>query len=171
MDARRLLVAFMAMSLCASAASAESLVERGKYLVTIMGCGDCHTPGALRGKPDVTRALSGSDVAFAIPGRGVFYGRNLTSDKKTGLGDWTVDQIIIAFTTGVRPDGRQLARSMPYMGFASLNAADAQAIAVYLKSLPPIENAVPGPFAADQIAPGLVSAVMPGPVYATLPKP
>ena len=171
MDARRRLATVMAVSFWASAASAESLIERGKYLVTVMGCGDCHTPGALHGKPDTAHALSGSDVGFAIPGRGVFYGRNLTSDKKTGLGDWSEDQIIIAFTTGVRPDGRQLAPSMPYKGFASLNAADAQAIAAYLKSLPPVENAVPGPFGPGQTTPGLVSAVMPGPVYANLPKP
>ena len=45
-----------------------SQVERGKYLVTIAGCSDCHTPGYFLGKPDFSRTLGGSDVGFAIPG-------------------------------------------------------------------------------------------------------
>ena len=60
---------------------------RGRYLVTIAGCSDCHTPGALLGAPDMKRYLGGSDVGFAIPGPGVFVGENLTPDKDTGLGE------------------------------------------------------------------------------------
>ena len=56
-------------------------VARGRYLVTIAGCSDCHTPGALLGSPDMKRYLGGSDVGFAIPGAGVFVGENLTPDK------------------------------------------------------------------------------------------
>ena len=46
------------------AARAETPVERGLYLVTITGCNDCHTPGALFGKPDKAKLLAGSDVGF-----------------------------------------------------------------------------------------------------------
>ena len=41
-------------------AAADPQVDRGKYLVTTMGCNDCHTPGGLF-NPDMTRMLSGND--------------------------------------------------------------------------------------------------------------
>ncbi len=50
------------------AARAETPVERGLYLVTITGCDDCHTPGALFGKPDKAKLLAGSDVGFGGSG-------------------------------------------------------------------------------------------------------
>jgi hypothetical protein len=99
-------------------AAAQTQVERGKYFVTIMGCSDCHTPGSFLGHPDMARFLGGSDVGFSIPGLGVFPGRNLTPDPETGLGKWTTQQVVTAFTTGVRPDGRILAPIMPYEDFA-----------------------------------------------------
>src|SRR5580658_9352127 len=67
----------------------EAQVARGRYLVTIAGCSDCHTPGALIGAPDMKRYLAGSDIGFSIPGLGVFVGQNLTPDKETGIGSWT----------------------------------------------------------------------------------
>jgi mono/diheme cytochrome c family protein len=153
------------------AAAAENDVARGKYMVSLMGCTDCHTPGHFLGKEDASRFLGGSEVGFAIPGLGVFYGPNLTSDKDTGLGNWTEAQIITALTTGKRPDGRMLAPSMPWRGFANLTKADAEAIAAYLKSLPPIKNKVPGPFGPTQTPTSFVMTVQPGDVYAGLPKP
>jgi mono/diheme cytochrome c family protein len=121
-------------------------IERGKYLTTIGGCTDCHTPGHFLGKPDMAKYLGGSDVGFEIPGLGTFVGPNLTPDKETGLGNWTDDQIVAAITTGKRPDGRMLAPAMPYMGLQALTRDDALAIAAYLKSLPAVKNKVPGPF-------------------------
>jgi len=143
----KLLLAAAAMLGGSSAALAdEDQVARGKYLVIIGGCNDCHTPGALLGKPDFSRALGGSEVGFAIPGLGVFAGRNLTPDKETGLGAWTDDQIISAMTAGIRPDGRRLAPIMPWQALSHLTSDDAHAIVAYLKSLPAVKNAVPGPF-------------------------
>ncbi len=133
-----------ASSTTASAASTEA--ERGKYMVTFGGCNDCHTPGYFFGKPDQARFLGGSDVGFEIPGLGVFVGRNITPDNETGIGKWTEDQIITALQTGVRPDGRVLAPIMPWHAFANLTKDDARAIAVYLKTVKPVKNAIPGPF-------------------------
>jgi mono/diheme cytochrome c family protein len=146
-------------------------IARGKYLVTIGGCNDCHTPGALLGKPDFSRALSGSEVGFAIPGLGVFAGPNLTPDKETGLGDWTDDQIISAVTVGVTPDGRRLAPIMPYAALSHLSSDDAHAIVAYLRSLPPVKNAVPGPFGPKETPTTLVFVIVPGEVFAKLPAP
>src|ERR1022692_3438849 len=108
-----------------NANGAETQVERGKYLVSVIPCNDCHTPGTFLGKPDMARFLGGSEVGFDVPGLGTFYGPNLTPDKETGLGNWTRDQIVTAITTGKRPDGRELAPVMPWHAFASLRKADA----------------------------------------------
>jgi mono/diheme cytochrome c family protein len=143
----------------AGAADSE-LVERGKYLVTIASCTDCHTPGHFLGKPDLTRRLGGSEVGFEIPGLGVFYGPNLTPDEATGLGRWSERDIITAIRTGKRPDGRMLAPIMPWAGLATLTESDAQAIAAYLKSLPPVKNKVPGPFGPGEVPTSFVMKIV-----------
>jgi mono/diheme cytochrome c family protein len=117
-----------------------------QILVKLGGCNDCHTPGYFLGKPDTARFLGGSDVGFEVPGLGTFVGRNLTPDKDTGLGNWTKEEIITAFQTGVRSDGRVLGPPMPWRSYAGLTQSDANAIAEYLRSLPPVQQAIPGPF-------------------------
>jgi mono/diheme cytochrome c family protein len=169
--ARFMILVVMAALSVSVAQAADPQLERGKYLVRIMGCTDCHTPGHFLGHPDGAKYLGGSDVGFGIPNVGVFVGPNLTSDKETGLGKWSFKQIVTAITTGVRPDGRMLAPIMPWRGFAGLTPADAEAIAAYLKSTPPVSNKVPGPFAANDTPTVMVMSILPGPVYAGLPKP
>jgi len=154
------------MTLCAAMlgavpAVAETPVERGAYIATIAGCGDCHTPGYFLGQPDMEHPLSGSDVGFEIPGLGVFHGPNLTPEAETGLGAWSEDQIVTAFRTGVRPDGRILAPAMPWRGYAAMTDDDAYAVAAYLKSLAPVSNKVPGPFGPTEASPGFVMRVIP----------
>jgi len=146
-------------------------VARGKYLVTMGGCNDCHTSGYFFGKPDMAHQLGGSDVGFAIPGLGVFVGPNLTPDKATGLGNWSTQQIVAALTTGKLPDGRILAPIMPWRALSHLTHADALAIAAYLKSLPPVSHKVAGPFGPDEKVTVFVMSVQPPGVYNNLPKP
>jgi mono/diheme cytochrome c family protein len=131
-------------------AADPAAVARGKYLVTVAGCHDCHTPGYFLGKPDMARYLGGSDVGFELPGLGTFVGPNLTPDKETGLGGWTDAQVIAALQTGARPDGRMLAPIMPYHAFANLTPDDAQAIVAFLRSVPPVQHKVEGPFGPSQ---------------------
>jgi len=131
---------------------ARAQVARGKYLVQLAGCTDCHTPGHLLGKPDMARFLGGSDVGFEMPGLGIFVGPNLTPDNGTGLGSWTSDEIVTAIQTGVRPDGRILASVMPWRAYAGLTKSDAAAIVEYVRSLPPVINKVPGPLSLDEKA-------------------
>jgi mono/diheme cytochrome c family protein len=168
----RLIFAVAAVLSCIGAASAETPVQRGQYLVTIAGCNDCHTPGAMLGQPDGKRVLGGSDVGFGDPASGVWIGGNLTPDKETGLGEWTTQEIVTAFTTGVRPDGRVLSAIMPWPALSHLSPDDARAIAAYLQSLPPVSHAVPGPFKAGE-TPSVpyVSAVIPTAQYMALPRP
>jgi mono/diheme cytochrome c family protein len=154
----------------AAARAADPRVQRGEYLVRIIGCGDCHTAGTFLGHPDLAHYLGGSNVGFSVPNMGVFVGSNLTPDDATGLGKWSLAQIVTAITTGVRPDGRMLAPIMPWRGFSNLTPDDAQAIALFLKSLPPVSNSVPGPFGPHDTPSVLVMTIVPGEEYARLPK-
>lgn len=65
-------MAMTAGAMIVSAKAADPQVARGQYLVRIMGCTDCHTPGHFLGHPDMSHFLAGSDVGFGIPGLGVF---------------------------------------------------------------------------------------------------
>lgn len=134
-------------------AAADERVKRGAYLAAIMDCTGCHTPGALRGKPDPARALAGSDVGFEIPGLGIFYPPNLTPDRETGLGKWSAAEIVAAIRTGARPDGRVLVPVMPYHSYSKLTDTDADALVAYLKSLKPIRNQAPAITGPGQKAP------------------
>jgi len=136
-------------------------IARGKYLVTLAGCNDCHTPGHFFGKPDATRELAGSDVGFEVPGVGVVAGPNLTPDHETGLGRWTAKQIATAIRSGVRPDGRVLSSVMPWPALAKLTQADTDAMVAYLQQLPPIKNKVPGPLRVGEPAPISTWKLMP----------
>lgn len=138
----------------------EAQIERGRYLVQIAGCSDCHTPGHFLGQPDSARFLGGSDVGFEIPGVGIFYGPNLTPDA-TGLGTWTAEQIVDAIRTGTTPEGRGLVPVMPWPNLSALSDEDAYAIAAYLQSLDPVSNHVPGPIPPGEPAPLFVMRVVP----------
>jgi len=152
----------------ASALADEAQIARGRYLVVIAGCSDCHTPGALIGAPDMKRYLGGSDIGFAIPGQGVFVGQNITPDQATGIGNWTDSQIVTAIREGKTPEGRQLSGVMPYFALSHLTDDDALAIAAFLKSLPPVSNQVV-PYKPNEKVPIAVSAVLPPDVYNALP--
>lgn len=159
------LLRWSALWLCLGAGSIAradaSAIERGRYLVELMQCSNCHTPGALLGRPDRNAYLAGSDIGWEMPRLGIFYGPNLTPDAATGLGDWTEADIIAAMREGRRPDGRLLAPSMPSRSFAVLSDDDAAAIARYLKSLPPITRDRTGPFGPGQAATGFIVRIVP----------
>jgi mono/diheme cytochrome c family protein len=152
----------LGFGLVTAGSAQQSQAERGKYLVTLGSCTDCHTPGYFFGKPDLARYLGGSEVGFEIPELGVFHGPNLTPDNETGIGNWTVAQIVTALQTGKRPDGRELAPIMPWRAFANMTKDDTTAIAVFLKSIPPVKNKVPGPFGPNDKATEFVMKVVPG---------
>ena len=153
----------------AASALAQDPIARGKYLTTFGGCTDCHTPGYFFGKPDEKRHLAGSEVGFEIPGLGVFHGPNLTPDKETGLGNWSIQDIVTALQTGVRPDKRILAPIMPWKALAQLTKDDANAIAAYLRSIPAVKNKVPGPFGPTDKPTSFVMKIVP-PAGAPAPK-
>ena len=152
-----------------SAASNAGSVERGRYLVSIMGCNDCHTPlkmGSKGPEPDLARFLSGhpeqmgplpattaqgpwlwsgaaTNTAFSGPW-GVSYAINLTPDRNTGLGIWTEDMFVQAIRTGKHMGtSRDILPPMPWMALRTASDEDLKAIYAYLRSLKPIVNHVP----------------------------
>jgi mono/diheme cytochrome c family protein len=152
----------------------QKLIKRGLYLVTAVGCNDCHTPWKMGPKgpaPDMTRMLSGHPQDMAMPPMpltapgpwmgafaatmtawggpwGVSFTRNLTPDKETGLGDWTAQNFIATMRTGKRMGkGRDILPPMPVQAFTHMTDDDLNAIFAYLQSIPAIKNRVPEPIA------------------------
>lgn len=128
--------------------NAES-VARGEYLVELLGCGACHTDGALIGEPDMRKSLAGSDIGIAYTNPlenrnpGIVFGPNLTPDRDTGIGRWTDNEIAEAVRSGLGRHGPRRILVMPWQGYAKISDEDAWAIVSYLRSLEPVENLVP----------------------------
>jgi mono/diheme cytochrome c family protein len=123
-------------------------VARGEYLTTILGCGGCHTEGALLGR-QTGPWLAGSrvGVAWSNPESGdhpaIVFPANLTPDRATGLGAWSEREIARAIRTGMGHSHEMLIPVMPWPNYSLLDRDDARAIAAYLKSLPPVERKIP----------------------------
>ena len=124
------------------AASGETLVERGAYLVTTIGaCGNCHTPRDKTGRVIPGMALAGG-FEFDDTPIGHVVGPNITPDPETGIGKWTEAQIVTALRDGTRPDGTIIGPPMPIRAYRQLSDHDAAAIAAYLRSLKPVRHAM-----------------------------
>lgn len=110
--------------------------NRGAYLVEGLGhCGACHTPSNFLGAAEADRHLQG----------GVFphwYAPSLVGDKRTGLGDWTEEQIVSFLKTGQTKDGVAYGPmgEVVHYSTSAMSDGDLKAIAVYLKSLPATKN-------------------------------
>jgi mono/diheme cytochrome c family protein len=178
------LAATIVTAACSGGASAHTQharVERGKYLVTVGGCNDCHTPlkmGAKGPEPDMSRMLSGhpdsfpitagtapvsdkwmmtaaaSGTAFSGPW-GVSFAANLTPDQNTGIGIWTEDMFMKTLRTGRHMGvSREILPPMPWFNYGEMTDADLKAVYAYLRTIPPVHNrvATPLPAAAPQVA-------------------
>jgi mono/diheme cytochrome c family protein len=154
--ARRLPICVILLLACPAFASAAEPqpdatdVARGEYLVKILACGRCHTEGYLTGQNATGPHLAGSMIGIAYSGYqgendqpGIVFPRNLTPDPETGIGSWSKDDIVRALTTGMSPGGHQNLPVMPSANYATLDAADLQAIAAYLKSIPAVSRKIP----------------------------
>jgi mono/diheme cytochrome c family protein len=153
--------------------SQTEMVKRGEYLVTAIGCDDCHSPkrmGAqgpelipelrLSGYPaerpvpkiDTTALkngwmLFGPDLTIAAGPWGVSFAANISSDG-TGIGNWSESNFITAIRSGKAKgleNGRPMLPPMPWPNFAKLTDEDLKSILAYLKTTPPVKNIVPAP--------------------------
>jgi mono/diheme cytochrome c family protein len=114
------------------------LTARGEYIVrNVAVCGHCHAQNPKN--PD--GPLSGG-MEFKNWRIGTVRASNLTPDNETGLGAWSEAEIVRAIRNGEDRAGHLLTPVMPYEWFHDMSDADALAVARYLKSLPPVRNAV-----------------------------
>ena len=137
----------------------QEMINRGRYLVGLLGCGSCHTDGALVGAPVPGRQLAGSSTGIAYSNPlattrpGVLYPSNLTPDMETGIGSYSLANLVRMIRLGVNEHGSQTIPVMPWPAYANIVEEDAQAIAMYLKSLPPVRHQVPRNVQQGQRAP------------------
>lgn len=117
--------------------SKSEKVNRGAYLVEGPGhCGECHTPRGWMGGKREAKMLSG---APSPEGKGRI--PNITPHE-TGIGSWSEKDIVYALETGFKPDGDVMGGSMAAVqtNMAHLTPADREAIAAYLKTVPPVKS-------------------------------
>ncbi len=131
-----------ALACAGTTASAETLLQRGTYLMhSVVACGNCHTPKGPGGE------VAGMELAggFKIEGGDAFtaVAPNITPDPETGIGKWTDAQIIAAIREGKRPDGSTIGPPMPIGMYHRMSDSDVHAIVAYLRQVKPVKNAVP----------------------------
>jgi len=145
----------------AQPAAGGAQVERGRYLVTITGCHDCHSPKVQGMTPDLTRALSGRPSTTQLPSPtktevhasadltawagpwGFSIAANLTPDPATGIGTrYTEASFVTTMRTGKKPNGTAVMPPMPSDVYQNMTDDDLKAIFAYLRTIKPIRNAV-----------------------------
>lgn len=132
----------LTLVLVAAPAAAETLVERGRYLVEGLGaCANCHTPKGPGGSLADKRFAGGFEVNE--PPVGTWIAPNITPDRETGIGEWTDGDIARAIREGKHRDGHVLGPPMPFAQYRGLSDRDLSAMVAYLRTLPPVRNAVP----------------------------
>jgi mono/diheme cytochrome c family protein len=110
---------------------------RGRYLAT-QACLICHS-GHVDPDPrwiDYSKLFAGGEE-FDVGLPTIAFAPNITSDLETGIGDWSLDDILRVIREGTDPQGDGIC---PPMGGApsGLTEADALDVAHYIKSLPPV---------------------------------
>ena len=147
----------------AGAASGETLLERGAYLMkSIVACGNCHTPQTPEGPLPGMELAGGNpikDQAFEVQGP------NITPDPETGIGGWTDAQIVIAIREGRRPDGSIIGPPMPIGLYRGLADRDVEAIVAYLRTVKAVRNTVAEPVYRIPLPPSY------GPPVGRVPEP
>lgn len=141
-----------------SAPDNRHLALRGEYLVELLGCGACHTDGALIGEPNTDRSLAGSRIGIAASNPlgdknpGVVYASNITPDTETGIGLWSDLQIENAIRAGLGSHIAGPIPVMPWQAYAKISDEDLAGIIAYLRSIEAIEHRVPAAVAPGERA-------------------
>ena len=151
--------------------SKDSLIKHGAYLVSALGCNDCHSPKKMTkmgpvvdsalilsgfpakapvpvpGADDIKNGLVvfNADLTACVGPWGTTFSANLTSDA-TGIGNWKLEQFKNALRNGKfkgLDGGRMIMPPMPWQDFSHLTDQDIEAIFDYLQTTKPVNNVVP----------------------------
>jgi mono/diheme cytochrome c family protein len=108
-------------------------VARGEYLAVLGDCAFCHTRSG--GQPYAGGRALGTPM-------GVIYSSNITPDRETGIGSYTLGDFVRVMRLGVTPDGTRLYPAMPYTAYAKVSDEDLQDLFAYMQSSPaPVREA------------------------------
>ena len=107
--------------------------ERGRYLVKIGGCNDCHTPAYPEKAGAVPEAewLTGVPVGFQGP-----WGTTYAANLRLSIGAMTEPQWLAVARKPMKPP-------MPWFALRDMTDADLRAIYRYVKSLGPAGTPMP----------------------------
>ena len=157
----------------------QDTINRGEYLVSAIGCHDCHSPkrmgehgpelipelvlsGYQASQPFNPPACDGlnqgwalfyPDLTATIGPWGTSFAANLTSDP-TGIGSWSLEQFMTAIREGKSKGlkaNRDILPPMPWPMYRNLSDEDLASIFYYLKSTKPVSNVVPPPVPPVQV--------------------
>lgn len=120
-------------------------VEYGKYMITVAGCVDCHTPME-KGQLLLDQAYTGNQE-FILP-HGIVRSANITPNKENGIGAWTEEAFLTRFkvysdSSYIPPSvGTGFNTIMPWNLYSKMDSTDLSAIYAYLQTLPPVDKLV-----------------------------
>jgi mono/diheme cytochrome c family protein len=115
------------------AAPSPALIEKGRYIATASDCIACHSANG--GKP----FAGGLSMATPI---GALYSSNITPDKATGIGDYSLNDFDRAVRHGIRKSGDTLYPAMPYPSYAKISDDDLRALyAYFMHGVEPVAQA------------------------------
>ncbi|MFH0730795.1 MAG: cytochrome c [Pseudomonadota bacterium] len=119
-------------SMAQAAPASQELVQRGAYLARAGDCIACHTAG--KGRP----------FAGGLPLNtpfGIIYSTNITPDRETGIGPYSIDDFVNVLHEGVTSDGDPLYPAMPYTSYTRLSKEDLSALyAYFMQDIEPVHN-------------------------------
>lgn len=142
------IIAVAVFAILPSLALAESAnleeAARGAYLAKVGDCVACHTAGP--GKPEFAGGLP-INSPF-----GIIYSTNITPDKETGIGSYSLEDFNRAVQKGIAKNGKPLYPAMPYDSYAAVKKEDMRALYAYFMNSvkavnhKPPETKLPFPF-------------------------
>jgi mono/diheme cytochrome c family protein len=120
-------------------------VASGRYLVQGRAiCFPCHSADFAKLDefvPERSAGYLGGGNALADMNGRIVKTANITPDPETGIGKWSADDFVRLLRFGVRPDLSVIV--YPMLPYPELSDGEARAIYAYLRTVPPIKNAVP----------------------------
>ncbi len=116
-------------------------MARGNWLLSVCSCNDCHD-GVDKHRQKVDGlAMAGGQTFPLANGRGVAIAPNITSDKATGIGLYSEEDLRRVFDEGKGKSGRSL-YVMPWAYYRGLTKEDKDALIAALRAVAPVANPV-----------------------------
>jgi len=149
-SARTLALAMITAALAQAASAAlptgqeKALVDRGRYLVSIAGCNDCHTPGYAQAAGNVPESswLTGDRLGWRGP-----WGTSYALNLRLYMANMSEKQWLHRVAT------MQSRPPMPYFNLQAMTERDQRALYHYIRALGPAGEPAPAWMPPDKLPP------------------